>query len=48
VELDAIHRQIDAMIRAAEIICPAYDALYQVLSDDQKHRLDSAVRDAGG
>ncbi|MDR6288175.1 hypothetical protein E9232_000674 [Inquilinus ginsengisoli] len=47
-ELDAIHRQIEAMLQAAEIICPAYDALYRVLSDDQKRRLDSALRHAGG
>ena len=42
-EPDELPREVDAMLLAFAIICPAFDALYAQLSDDQKSRLDNAM-----
>jgi hypothetical protein len=47
-EPEELPREIDAMLLAFAIICPAFDALYAQLSDDQKSRLDDAVGRGAG
>jgi hypothetical protein len=42
-EPEELPREIDAMLLAFAIICPAFDALYAQLSDEQKSRLDDAM-----
>jgi hypothetical protein len=46
-EQEELPREIDGMLLAFAIICPAFDALYAQLSDDQKSRLDDAMGRGG-
>lgn len=47
-EPEELPREIEGMLLAFAIICPAFDTLYGQLSDDQKTRLDDAMGWGGG
>lgn len=42
-EPEELPREIEAMLLAFAIVCPAFDTLYAQLSDEQKSRLDDAM-----
>ena len=47
-EPEELPREIEAMLLAFAIVCPAFDAFYTQLSDEQKGRLDDAMGWADG
>lgn len=42
-EPEELPREIEAMLLAFAILCPAFDTLYSQLSDEQRARLDDAM-----
>jgi len=42
-EPEELPREVEAMLLAFAIICPAFDAFYGQLSDEQKSRLENAM-----